>query len=206
MTLVKICGLTDPAHVRAAEGAHALGFVVESPRSRRDLDLDAAAALARLALPFQATVAVTAAQEPDALHRIARRVQPHALQAPLAAGASAFEGLRKEFPAMRLLAACRPEDAPLAPAAVDALVLDALSPDGYGGHARTLDWANARAARDASAKPVLLAGGLTPANVQEAIRAVRPYAVDVSSGVETAGAKDPERMRAFVEAVRRCDP
>lgn len=206
MTLVKLCGLTRPEHVRAAAGAHAVGFVVESPRSHRDLSLDAAAGLARLAAPFQATVAVTAAQEPDVLARIVRVVQPHALQAPLQAGASTFEGLRKAFPSLRLFAACRPEEAALAPAALDALVLDATDPQGYGGSGRSADWEKARRVREEGRAPIILAGGLTPGNVADAIRAVGPYAVDVSSGVETDRVKDPAKMRAFLDAARRCEP
>jgi phosphoribosylanthranilate isomerase len=205
VTAVKLCGLTTPEHVRAAAGAHAVGFVVASPRSHRDLSLEAAAGLARLAAPFQATVAVTAAREPETLEGIVRAVQPHALQLPLRAGASTFEGLRKGFPALRLFAACRPEEAPLAPAVLDALVLDATSPDGYGGSGQTTDWGRARAAREASRVPVILAGGLTPENVADAIRAVRPFAVDVSSGVETDRVKDPAKMRRFLDAARRCE-
>lgn len=205
MTRVKICGLTRAEDVRASARADAIGLVVASPRSHRDIPLADAAALARLAAPFQTVVAVTAAQDAETLHRIARDLRPHALQAPLRAGATAFEGLRKEFPALRLFPVARPEEAPLAPAVADALVLDAVSPEGYGGRGETADWRKARAVRDATALPVILAGGLTPRNVQDAIRAVRPHAVDVSSGVETDRAKDAEKIAAFVDAVRRCE-
>jgi phosphoribosylanthranilate isomerase len=206
VTFAKVCGLTAPEHVRAAAAAHAVGFVVDSPRSHRDISLETAADLARLAAPFQTVVAVTAAREPDALARIVHVVQPHALQAPLQAGTSTFEGLRKAFPALRLFGACRPGEAALAPAVLDALVLDATDPEGYGGSGRTTDWNEARKVRDVRRVPVILAGGLTPENVGEAIRAVRPYAVDVSSGVETERVKDAEKIRAFLDAVRRCEP
>jgi phosphoribosylanthranilate isomerase len=80
--------------------------------------------------------------------------------------------------------------------------LDTNDPIIRGGTGRTIDWQSA--ALVAMMRPVILAGGLTPANVAEAIQVVAPYAVDVSSGVESApGRKDPELMREFVEAVRR---
>ncbi len=80
---------------------------------------------------------------------------------------------------------------------VSALLLDAWSPDSFGGTGRTFDWDLAE--RIASGMPVILAGGLTPENVAEAVRRVRPYAVDVSSGVEAApGAKDPVKVAAFI--------
>lgn len=204
MTFVKICGLTQPEHVHAAREADALGFVVESPQSHRDLPLDRAAALVRLAGPFQTTVAVTATREPDALHRIARTVRPHALQVPFRALEDAAS-LRRDFPILRLLVACRPEDAHLVTDLADALVLDAAAIDGYGGKGVLTDWGRARGVREATRLPVILAGGLTPDNAGDAIRAVRPYGVDVSSGVETDKAKDPAKVRAFIDAVRRSD-
>lgn len=205
MTFVKICGVTQPEHVHAARDADALGFIVESPRSHRDLTLEKAAELVRLAGPFQTTVAVTASNDLDALRRVAREVRPHALQVPFRALPDAA-ALRREFPVMRLLVACRPEDAHLVTGLADALVLDAAaSHDGYGGRGVLTDWPRARGVRDASATPVVLAGGLTPENVADAVRAVRPYGVDVSSGVETEKTKDAAKIRAFIENARRAD-
>lgn len=199
MTFVKICGLRDAPTLAAARRADAVGFVVNSPKSHRNLAHDEAHALARAAGPFQTTVAVTAERDAHELARIVRGVRPHALQVPFRAGQSAFERLREEFPMLRILVACRPEDAHLVPDVADALVLDAATADGYGGTGRRTDWRAARAARDAAQIPVILAGGLTPDNLREAIRAVEPYGVDVSSGVETELTKDPAKIARFIE-------
>ena len=84
---------------------------------------------------------------------------------------------------------------------VRGFVLDALSEEAYGGTGQVVDWGLARQA--AQAATVILAGGLTPENVGQALRAVQPYGVDVSSGVEvTPGKKDHEKVRAFLRAVR----
>jgi phosphoribosylanthranilate isomerase len=86
---------------------------------------------------------------------------------------------------------------------VRAFVLDAPS-EGFGGSGATFDWSIARAA--AAQRPVVLAGGLTPENVQEAIRAVRPWAIDVASGVESSpGIKDRERMARFLARAKEID-
>ncbi len=85
---------------------------------------------------------------------------------------------------------------------VDAILVDGSS----GGEGRAFHWPALAAARRAASKPLIIAGGLTPANVGDAIRACQPYAVDVSSGVERApGEKDPDLIRAFCRAVREAD-
>jgi phosphoribosylanthranilate isomerase len=202
MTFVKICGLTTSEHVLAARNADALGFVVNSPKSHRDLTHEAASALVRQAGPFQTTVTVTAERDPAALLEIVRRVRPHALQVPFRAGQAAFESLRAAFPVLRILFSCRPEDAHLLPEKADGYVLDAAAIDGYGGTGQLTDWGRARAVRESTQTPVLLAGGLTPENVAHAIRAVKPYGVDVSTGVETDKLKDAEKIRHFIANAR----
>jgi phosphoribosylanthranilate isomerase len=82
-----------------------------------------------------------------------------------------------------------------------ACLLDTAQEGAHGGSGRTMDWSIAR--QVASRLPVVLAGGLTPENVIEAVRMVRPWGVDVSSGVETDGSKDPSKVRAFVRAAKR---
>jgi len=206
MTYVKICGCTSPEVVKAARGADALGFVVDSPKSHRNLTHEEAAKLVQLAGPFQTTVAVTSTRDVEALHNIVREVRPDALQVPFRAGQAAFASLKKEFPMLRLIISCRPEDAHLVPDLADALVLDAATLDGYGGSGQRTDWNTARVARENASVPVILAGGLTPETVAQAIGIVKPYGVDVSSGVESAkGIKDAAKIAAFIAEVRNAD-
>jgi phosphoribosylanthranilate isomerase len=85
-----------------------------------------------------------------------------------------------------------------------AFLLDAFDPDRLGGTGRTFDWSVAREAKQYG--PIILAGGLTPENVAQAVREVRPFAVDVASGVESApGIKDPAKLQAFFAAVAQAD-
>src|SRR6185437_7027858 len=87
-----------------------------------------------------------------------------------------------------------------------ALLLDAYHPGKLGGSGETFNWELAVEAKRRFGKPIILAGGLTPDNVEEAIATVRPYAVDVSSGVEAEpGRKDHAKLKAFLQAVRRAD-
>lgn len=206
MTYVKICGLTTLEHLQAACDASAIGLVVNSPKSYRNLSLEDAAALTRAVGPFQATVAVTAERDVGRLLDIAREVRPHALQVPFRAGQAAFHALKDRYPTLRILFSCRPEDAHLLPEQADAYVLDAAAKDGYGGTGELTDWKRARAVRESSKIPIILAGGLTPDNVADAVRAVQPYAVDVSTGVETDKVKDAEKIRAFIAAARSAQP
>lgn len=202
MTFVKICGLSNAETLDAARGADAVGFVVNSPKSHRNLAHADAHKLALRAGPFQTTVAVTAERDPAELHRIVKAVRPHALQVPFRAGQAAFASLHEAFPMLRILISCRPEDAHLVPDVADALVLDAATLDGYGGTGQRTDWGTAKVARQAASVPVILAGGLTPETVADAIRVVEPYGVDVSSGVETQLAKDPAKIQAFVRRAK----
>lgn len=198
MTFVKICGIRDATTLDAARNADAVGFVVNSPKSHRNLEHAEAHKLALQAGPFQTTVAVTAERDPAELHRIVKEVRPHALQVPFRAGQHAFASLHEAFPMLRIIISCRPEDSHLVPDLADALVLDAATLDGYGGTGQRTDWQTARAARQGASVPVILAGGLTPETVAEAIRIVQPYGVDVSSGVETDLAKDPKKIAEFI--------
>jgi phosphoribosylanthranilate isomerase len=197
MTAVKICGLTRRADAEAAVtfGADALGFVLWQS-SPRHTTITAAAAIIRDLPPFVTTVGVFVDPSADEVAAAAdaglRVAQVH--------GALPTGPLR--LPVLRAvhLSAAGPDG--IEPDVVDdTVLLDAHDPVRHGGTGRTVDWTRARAI--AARRRIVLAGGLTPLNVGEAIATVRPYAVDVASGVETEpGIKDSLKLRAFINAVR----
>jgi phosphoribosylanthranilate isomerase len=204
-TKVKICGITSVADgLTAAEaGADMIGLMFYD-RSPRHITVAAAAEIARALPPFVLRVGVFANPEPDAVLRAIGECGLNLLQ---------FHGdetpdFCTQFGVMSLKA-FRIRDAeslkPLAGFNTDAFLLDAHSSSGLGGTGETFNWELARAAQEFG-KPIFLAGGLTPGNVAEAVRQVRPFAVDVSSGVESApGKKDAAKIHAFIQAVHVAD-
>jgi len=198
---VKVCGVRSPRDLLTVvdAGVDAVGFVVDVPSSPRSLTLEEAGRLTELTPVFVETVAVTVARGLDHLRKIADVVNPSAIQIH---GLKSFNGkLRSVLRGVKLIAAipATPSAPKLAAEAArffDAVLIDTPG----GGTGRTHDWSISRRVRELiSPKPLILAGGLNPANVEEAIRSVRPYAVDVSSGVEAKpGVKDPEKVFEFV--------
>lgn len=188
---VKICGLTTPEGVAAAldAGADALGFVF-APSVRRVAPA-AAAALAAPARGRAMCVAVTLHPTADEVETILDVFAPDLLQTDLADAAALSPRARA-----RLLPVLREGSALPGPLPARVLYEGAVS-----GTGRTADWALAHAV--ARQTEVLLAGGLNPDNVAEAIRKVRPWGIDVSSGVEsTPGVKSSSKISAFVAAAR----
>ncbi len=192
---VKICGLTEPDGIAAAveAGADAVGFVfADSPRR---VSPHEAGALARELPPFVTRVAVFRHAE-SALARAALRELGPALCQVDAAERPLFDALGAHvLPVVR--------DGEPVPETIgeDGAVLYEAAESGRGLRA---DWERARGL--ATSRPVVLAGGLDATNVASALRAVRPFAVDVSSGVERApGIKDPASIRRFVAAVRAAE-
>ncbi len=197
---VKICGITRLEDALAAVrlGADALGFNFW-PSSKRYLPPEQARAIVRRLPPLVTAVGVFVDPTRDEV-----------LRAVAASGVVMAQLHGDESPELCLslpvpvLKAIRIADArslaALASYDVRGFVLDAPSP-GYGGSGRTFDWS--LVAEVAREMPIVLAGGLTPENVAEAVRAVHPWAVDVASGVESApGVKDLEKMRRFVERAK----
>jgi len=206
-TLVKLCGLRRAEDVRAAvaAGADALGFNLW-PGSKRYVAAADAAPLVALLPPHVAAVAVLVNPTRDELLAAIAASGVHAVQLHGDEPVALAEGLPVPFlKALRVSAAADLDAAPAWIAAgAAALLLDAPSA-GFGGAGKAFDWS---VAREASARGLrfALAGGLEPGNVAAAVRAVRPWAVDVASGIESApGVKDPARMAAFVAAVRSAD-
>ena len=205
MTRVKICGITtrDDAEVAVEAGADALGFNFyrESPRYIRP---DAAARIIAGLPPFVLPVGVFVNKSPQAIERLAREigfraVQLHGDESPTTIALLAPLPVIKAFQVGPDFRAAR-----LRRFAADAFLLDGFRDERRGGTGRAFDWSVAR--RAGRYGPVIVAGGLTPENVERAIAEARPYAVDVASGVERApGKKNHHAVRAFIAAVRRAD-
>jgi len=204
---VKICGLTRLEDVNTAldEGADAVGFVVESPSSPRNLTIPRARRLIEVARIFSTTVAVTCTREPKRLLRICTELRPTALQLHYYTP-RLIHFIRKQDTSTKLILATPIRDGLSLRNAKnyshysDAILTDTPSDTGIGGTGQTNDWQLAAKVRDSiSPHPLIMAGGLTPKNVEAAIRKVRPFAVDVSSGVErTPGIKDHRKIREFI--------
>ncbi len=203
---VKICGVTTE-HDRDAvvsAGADALGLIagvdVDTPR---EITPERAAELAGGTPPFVSTVLVTMPDNPDEAADLVKRVRPDAIQVH-ASGPGSIADIADRVP-VRVVAAVDAADDRLGAyaEAADALLVDALDDNGAGGTGDTTDWNRARAVVDALEVPVVLAGGLTPENIREATTSVRPFGVDVASGVERAGGeKDHDAVRSFVRRAR----
>ena len=198
---VKICGITniDDALHAAACGADALGFVFY-PGSPRFIDPDRARQIIAELPPFLTTVGLFVNEPPARIREMVEfcglnTVQLHGDEGPDQCC----------YPPCRVIKALRlkPEmdDGFFSSFPVSALLLDAYVPDQYGGTGHRCDWE--KAAEIASAHRVILAGGLSPDNVAEAVQQVHPYGVDVSSGVEKKpGQKDPEKVASFIRMAK----
>lgn len=212
MTRIKICGITNMEDALAAVelGAHALGFVF-APSPRR-LEPEAAHEIVRALPPFVAAVAVVMDEPIEELRRKLRRsgchsVQLHGAESPGYVHALSGWNVIKAFRIARKTDLEQLADYDGA----DAFLLDSGVSGKAGGTGVSFDWRLARLAADrgspnVAGKPIILAGGLNCGNVRAALETARPYAVDVSSGVEAApGKKDRGLMRDFVRAVREFD-
>jgi phosphoribosylanthranilate isomerase len=203
-TRIKICGLTREADIDAAveAGADAIGFVLYE-KSPRHVPLARATQLARRLPAFVMPVALFVNAAAQAVHACVQAIpqvllQFHGDESPEDCAAAHRPYLRaaRMMPELDLLDFARRYSH------AQALLLDAHI-DSYGGGGKVFDWSLIPANVPA---PVVLSGGLHAANVTEGILQVRPWAVDVSSGVESAkGIKDAQAMRRFCEAVREAD-
>lgn len=205
-TRVKICGITrwEDAQLAVELGASALGFNFYPP-SPRYIDPAAARPIILKMPPLVAAVGIFA-DEPDDGHvaRAAKKarvtvLQIHGPQFPR------LDGLLAEFQSIRgvaVMESFNPEE--LRSMGGDVFLLDAFDAKLLGGTGKPFNWALAREASRFGT--IILAGGLTPENVGRAIREVRPFAVDVASGVESSpGVKNPGKLRAFFQEVNRAD-
>ena len=199
---VKICGITNPEDASAAAdfGADALGFIFfkESPRFIAPKD---AAKIIRKLPSFAATVGVFVNEKPEEIEKIIAMtgidiVQLHGQEPPEMCNLSRriIKGIRvKSLESLDPILNYKDR--------VSAFLLDTFTPDVFGGTGQIFNWEIAVEAKHFSR--IILAGGLTPENIADAVKRVRPYAVDVSSGVESAkGKKDHKKLKLFIERAK----
>lgn len=198
---IKVCGLTRVEDVQAAvaAGVDAVGLVFY-PDSPRHVTIAQAAELCRHVPPFVTIVGLFVNASRAEVHRVIEAVPLNLLQFHGDETADQCEGFGVPYlKAARVRPGVDLLEFAAQFASARALLLDTWTP-AYGGSGESFDWS---LVPSSCPLPVILSGGLTPDNVAEAIRLVRPVAVDVSSGVESAkGIKDAAKIRAFVSAVR----
>ena len=208
---VKICGLTrlEDARLAVELGVHALGFNFYDKSPRCITPADAWKIIRKLPA-LVSTVGIFVNWDAASVVALAKSLQLSAVQLHGDESTAVTAACARHIPVIKAFRAGTKFSAAQirAHAAASSFLLDAATPDtnsaSFGGSGRLADWELAK--RLAAKYPVLLAGGLTPENVAEAILAVRPYAVDVASGVESSpGKKDPAKLRAFFAAVTQAN-
>jgi len=198
MTKIKICGLSRPADIEAANTLKPdyIGFVF-AKASKRFVSPEQAAALRRALLPGISAVGVFVNESLDIIVRL---LDSGVIDLAQLHGAESFENVvalkqKTAKPVIQAFRVATPADVARAEASpADWILLD----NGAGGTGQTFDWSLVAGVQ----RDYFLAGGLSPENVKEAIAACRPFAVDASSGLETEGVKDALKMAAYVAAVR----
>lgn len=213
---VKICGITREEDIAAAvaSGADAVGFVVGIPSSARNISLKRAEKLIKLVPIFVKSVLVTVPTSIDELLKTCEKLNPDSIQihGENLPDSSALREKLPNTPLIRAIAA-NPFNALEVRSEAkssDAILIDSSARGKQGGTGIIHDWNLSKLVKQAiQPKPLILAGGLNPENVKDAIQKVQPYAVDVSTGVESRpGIKDPEKVLAFIEnakEIRICE-
>lgn len=217
MTRIKICCIGSHAEAELAieAGAHALGLVSAMPSGPGVIDEATIADIAAAVPPPVATFLLTSLTSVDAIVDQHRRCRTTTLQIVDRLSVGTHGDLRRALPGIGIVQVFHvtgPEvvaEAVEAAPHVDALLLDSGRPDAsvreLGGTGRVHDWTLSRQIRATCGKPVFLAGGLAGTNVAAAVVKVRPFAVDVCSGVRTGGALDQAKLHSFVAQVKEAD-
>ena len=213
-TRIKICCIQSEGEARLAiaQGADALGLVATMPSGPGPIDDELIARIAAQVPPPVATYLLTSETDPEAIIAHARRCRTNTLQLVDRVADQAYPRLRQALPGIKLVQVIHVAggeavvDAIAAAEHADALLLDSGQPRAairvLGGTGRTHDWAVSRRIVEAVACPVFLAGGLRSDNVAAAIAAVRPFGLDVCTGVRRADySLDAEKLESFVAAV-----
>jgi phosphoribosylanthranilate isomerase len=208
---VKICGITKKEDLNAAvaAGADAVGFVVDVHSSPRKISIDKAVSLMEQVPPFVKSVMVTVPASLRELTELCEELNPDAVQIH-GENLLDFNAVKTHLSKTILIKAVKANSpqvvgkAEKAARVFDAVILDSFTDGTYGGTGVVHDWKASRIVRQViHPKPLILAGGLNPENVAEAVQIVEPYAVDVSSGVEQRpGIKDHQKIVEFVERAK----
>jgi phosphoribosylanthranilate isomerase len=210
---VKICGITcnEDLAMAVEAGADAVGFVVHVPSSPRNLTAEEAERIMKNTPVFVKNVVVAVPKSLNELMKINKMLRPDVLQIH---GHSLPDSvIREKLAKTRLVRAIQAkpdrvvDEAGEAASLFDAVLVDSYVPDRFGGTGTVHDWElSKRVKRLIHPKPLILAGGLNPENVMGAIRLVEPYAVDVSSGVESRpGVKSPEKIFSFIKNAKEVE-
>lgn len=206
-TRVKICGITDLEDARLAvdAGADAVGFIFFSA-SPRSIDEQSAGEIIKKLKPFVTTVGVFVDESVERIKEVVLSaglnvVQLHGEETP-----KFVEALRAALPNTRIVKTFRilelDDFSLIGTYAVDAVLLDTFHKDKHGGTGESFNWDLILKVKMPEGTPLILAGGLNPGNARVAADKVRPFAVDVSSGVEKEpGKKDPDLIRKFIESL-----
>ena len=209
---VKICGITNKKDLQAAAafGTDAVGFVVGVESSPRNLLLSKARRLIKLVPLFVNSVVVTINESLEEIIEVCKYLQPTSVQIHRKMIQSDLKSLKKEIPNLFLIGSIKA--APFSTIKkskaisknVDAVLIDSYFKGKHGGTGVVHNWDLSLQIKEAiSPTPLILAGGLKPKNVADAIRSVQPYAVDVSSGVEKKpGIKDHKKIYNFMKNVK----
>ncbi len=202
----------EEARTAVAAGASAVGLVGRMPSGPGPISDELIAEIAATVPPGVASFLLTCETEPEAVVEHVRRSSANTVQLVDRVPGQTYAALRRALPLVKLVQVVHVADhealseAVQAAPHVDALLLDSGSFRGpvkeLGGTGRVHDWELSRRIVESISRPVYLAGGLKPENVTEAIAKVRPFGVDLCTGVRTEGRLDPVKLRAFMQAVR----
>lgn len=206
MTRVKICGIKTLPDAKAAvdAGADALGFLVDIKEAKNSIGSATAAAIISSLPPFVSSVAVTTETDAKAIMRIVRNARANTIQLNGKVTPDTVRAVKvffvKVYVAIHVTDENAIEEAKKFEDAADAIILDSTDKSGaLGGTGKTHDWSISKKIVESVSIPVILAGGLNPDNVAEAVQKVRPFAVDVNSGVNSPdGSKDLEKVRLLI--------
>jgi phosphoribosylanthranilate isomerase len=214
MVRLKICCIMsrDEASLAVAHGAHAIGLVGAMPSGPGPIDDATIAEIARHAPPALGTFLLTSRTDAAAIVEHVRATHVNTVQIVDAVEPAAYAAIRTALPAVKVVQVIHVQDesalaeAHAAAPHVDALLLDSGRPKAaireLGGTGRAHDWTVSARIVAQCGRPVFLAGGLNAGNVREAIARVRPFGVDLCSGVRSDGRLDAAKLGAFVAALR----